>query len=119
LNFTPNTFFASNDALAQLQFGPSTAPLATQTIVFDQGQKTLREQPTSITLTSGGSTGSQLLSLSYAYCPSNQASCSTNNGNVQSAGIVVPSVLNLGQSFVYAKLNRLADLPPENSTRDN
>lgn len=35
------------------------------------------------------------------------SSCSRNHGNVQSAGISIPGVLNLTQSFGYDKVNRL------------
>jgi len=33
--------YASSDALAQLQIGPSKAPLATETVTFDQGDREL------------------------------------------------------------------------------
>ncbi len=103
---TTGTYYASNDALAQLQLGPPTGtgsgPLATQGFVYDQ----VRQQLSSTTVTSGLATGPQLLQLGYTYC---STSCSTNNGNVQSATIVVPSpnALNLTQSFGYDKVNRL------------
>jgi len=97
--------YASSDAVAQIQYGSSSAPVATETVVFDQGLTTIRAQPTSVTITTGSSTP---LTLNYRYCQ-NQALqyCSNNNRNVQTAGIVTPS-LNLMQTFGYDKANRLA-----------
>jgi hypothetical protein len=103
---TTGTYYASNDALAQLQLGPAASgtitPLATQGFVYDQ----VRQQLSSTTVTSGLATRPQLLQLGYSYC---STSCSTNNGNLQSATVVVPSpnALNLTQSFGYDKVNRL------------
>jgi RHS repeat-associated protein len=95
--------YASNDALNGLTLGPSTTtPLGTQSITFDP----VRQQPTLITVANPSATQ---LTLQYFYCPSSGTSCSTNNGNVQSAGIVVPSpnALNLTQTFGYDTVNRL------------
>jgi RHS repeat-associated protein len=96
------TSYASNDALAQLQFGLAGSALATQTFSYDP----VRQQPTNVSVTSGAS-GSQLLHLGYGYCSPGVTSCSTNNGNVQSATITAPSASALTQSFGYDTLNRL------------
>ncbi len=101
---TTGTYYASNDALAQLQLGPPTGtgsgPLATEVFTYDP----IRRQPTAITM--ANSSGQQL-GLTYGYCPS--GNCAMNNGNVQTAGIVVsaPMSLNLSQSFGYDTLNRV------------
>ncbi len=100
--------YASSDAVSQIQYGSAGAPIATETTAFDWGSTTLREQPTSITITAGGITP---LTLNYWYCAKPTTSCTTNNGNVQAAGIVTPSAygnLNLTQTFAYDKANRLA-----------
>jgi len=95
--------YASNDALNQLTLGPSTispfGPLGTQSITFDP----VRQQPTAITVANPRATQ---LTLQYFYCPSGKTSCSTNNGNVQSAGIAIPG-LTLTQTFGYDTVNRL------------
>jgi RHS repeat-associated protein len=95
--------YASSDAVAQIQYGSSGAPVGTEAVTFDHGLATLREQPTSITVTKGSSTP---LTLNYWYCTSQATSCNNNNGNVQTAGIVAPS-LNLTQTFGYDKAKRL------------
>ena len=98
--------YASNGAISQLQFGP--APLATENITFDQGLSTLRGQPTALSVTLAG--GTNLLTLGYGYCPGKPApaQCASNNGNVQSASISAPgSTVNVWQSFLYDKVNRL------------
>jgi len=94
--------YASSDAVAQIQHGSSGAPVATGTGAFDWGLTTMREQPTSITITTSSSTP---LTLNYWYCLGNAASCTNNNGNVQTAGIITPA-LNLTQAFGYDKVNR-------------
>ena len=93
-----NTSYASNDALAQLQFGPAGTPVATETFTYDP----VRRQPTAIAVSNGA--GSQL-SLSYGYCPA--GNCTKNNGNVQTAGVVVPGMVNATQTFGYDGVNRL------------
>jgi RHS repeat-associated protein len=106
--------YASNDALNGLTLGPSTAtPLGTQSITFDP----VRQQPTTITVANPSATQ---LTLHYFYCPSSGTSCSTNNGNVQSAGIVVPSpnALNLTQNFSYDTVNRLISAQETGGTDD-
>ena len=97
---------ASAITIAQLQYGAT--PLATETVTFDQGLKTLRGQPTqiSVSLTSGGTP----LTLGYGYCAGNPApaQCAGNNGNVQSASILAPGpAVNGSQTFGYDTLNRL------------
>jgi len=90
-NYASGISYASSDSVSEILFGGNTeAPVATQTITFDHGSTTKREQPTGITLTA-----------------SQGSSCSTNNGNVASAGIVTSGGLNLTQAFGYDKVNRL------------
>jgi len=95
--------YASNDALNQLTLGPSTispfGPLGTQSITFDP----VRQQPTTIIVANPSATQ---LTLQYFYCPPGKTSCSTDNGNVQSAGIAIPG-LTLTQTFGYDTVNRL------------
>jgi YD repeat-containing protein len=55
--------------------------------------------------------------LHYFYCPSSGASCSTNNGNVQSAGIAIPG-LTLTQTFGYDTVNRLISAQETGGTDD-
>jgi YD repeat-containing protein len=95
--------YASNDALNALTLGPSTVspfgPLGKQSITFDP----VRQQPTTIAIANPSATQ---LTLQYFYCPPGKTSCSTNNGNVQSAGIAIPG-LTLTQTFGYDTVNRL------------
>ena len=99
--------YASSDAVSQIQFGSSSSPVATETVAFDWGSTTLREQPTSITIASAGTTP---LTLNYWYCAGQATSCSSDNGNLEVAGIVTPQAyggLSLTQTFAYDKVNRL------------
>src|SRR5271165_3812728 len=96
---TTGTYYASNGALAQLQLGTSSAPLATEGFTYDS----VRQQPTAISVANGA--GSSLLALSYGYCLAGD--CTKNNGNVQTAGIAVTGMLSVTQNFVYDKVNRL------------
>ena len=60
-----------------------------------------RLQPSAITVGTGGSA----FGASLYYCPSKAASCTTNNGNLRTATLTVPSV---DQNFTYDHLNRLS-----------
>jgi YD repeat-containing protein len=116
---TPSTYlksvsYASSGAMSQLQFG--AAPLATETVTFDQGLTTLRGQPT--TLAVSLASGSNLLTLGYGYCPGTPApaQCVSNNGNVQSANITTPGTgVKVLESFGYDKLNRLSSASEANN----
>jgi RHS repeat-associated protein len=98
--------YASSGAPSQIKFGRATAPIATQTVTFDKGLTTIREQPTQINVSNSTTT---LLTLNYGYCSGTASSCSNNNGNVASEGIVTPT-LNLLHSFGYDLVNRLTSV---------
>jgi RHS repeat-associated protein len=94
-----NTNYASNGALAQIEFGPATAAIGRQTITFDP----IRQQPSGIAVTAKGAT---VLSLGYSYCPGSV--CTGNNGNVVGQTIAINGGSQISQVFQYDALNRLS-----------
>jgi hypothetical protein len=73
--------YASNGAMSEMRYGPASGEIARQTVTFDQGQTTLREQPTNVTVTTPLGTP---LALSYAYCPASAESQSNRAALLQS-----------------------------------
>jgi RHS repeat-associated protein len=99
-----NTSYEADGTFSQLQFGPSSGAVATQYFTYDQGGNLKRRQLTQVQV-SAQSTNP--LILNYSYCPGGVGSCSTNNGNLQGASIVLPSGATMSQSYLYDGLNRL------------
>jgi RHS repeat-associated protein len=83
--------YTPHGALSTVQYGSAF----TQTWEYSAD----RLQPTSATVPN-------LLTLSYYYCPSHAASCTTNNGNVLTQMISTPT-LSFDQEYGYDALNRL------------
>ena len=90
--YASNILYAPQGAVQSLPLGNGV----TETWTFS----TLRQQPTSLTAGSA-------LALGFYYCPNQQPSCTTNNGNILGATIASSGGVNASQAFGYDRVNRL------------
>ena len=90
--YASNILYAPQGAVQSLPLGNGI----TETWSFS----TLRQQPTSLTAGSA-------LALGFYYCPNQQPSCTTNNGNILGATIASSGGVNASQAFGYDRVNRL------------
>jgi len=91
--------YAPHGEITQMTIGnPASNPPLVETRQYSAD----RMQPKVVSLTAGANS---LWSLGYYYCPSMAASCTTNNGNPQSATI---APLGVTQTYSYDTIGRLA-----------